>query len=1151
MFKVHKLPIAWDVLFKKHVANKITFLKFLFLLIILHISANSFAQQISISKNNISLRDLLQEINVQTGYDFVWSTDKVNSNTKITVKGNYKSIDQVLKDIFFGLPLRYEISGKMILIKEKSNSKQTNNKVNPTENNQENILPEVRGRVVDEKGNGISSASIRLFKKGTQVVVGQTSTDDQGRFLFRNLPNDLLLEISHIGYKAGVTVNIAANIGDITLNKYENKIDEVVVSSGFVNRRAESFTGSATTFNNEQLLQAGSQNVLKSLKNLDPSFQLVENMAMGSNPNAMPDIQIRGQNSVPNLQGDFSGNPNMPLFILDGFETTVQRVNDLNMNRVATVTILKDAAAKAIYGSRAANGVVIIETIRPKAGQLQISYNADIGIESPDLTGYNLMSASEKLAFEVERGMYSKFSSNATNAMDYDNIYKQNYDNIARGVDTYWLSQPLRTGVSSKHALNLEGGDEKMRYMAGVTFNDQQGAMKGSGRQTLGINTGLSYTYKNFVFRNNLEYNRNIATNSPYGLFSDYVALNQYYSPYDANGNIVKVLGQNSLGNVLNPMYNATLNTKSQTNYTEFINNFNVNWKISSVLRAEGSLSYSRNENGSDVFYPGSHTMFNEYDANGWGDRKGRYTKGDGFSQMVNSNIGINLNKKFGKHFVFSNLTWTLNTRRNSLTTVDAEGFGNDNMDNISFASKYLLNGKPSGSDNTVREIGVVGMVNYSFDDRYLLDASLRTSGSSMYGADNRWGTFWALGAGWNLHKESFIQNSLPGLTQLKLRSSMGYSGSQSFNPYQARLRYTYGEIPYNGFLGAELMGLPNNDLRWQRTMDYNMGLDIAYKSFLTGKFDYYISETTDLLSDMTVPPSLGFSSYKENFGETRNEGFEFNLGVTPWRNNGKRGWVTLNVSTLHNKNKLTKIYGIFDAWNKSQDAEKEQVPTPQTQGSTDLKNAYTRPGTYFYEGVSMDAIWGVRSLGIDPVSGQELFLDRNGNPTWVWSLADQVVIGNKNPKFRGNFGINAGYQGFILSVTCSYKFGGDLYNSTLIDKIENVTGYNNLDRRILDSWRNVGDIAPYRVLTLSAGSTPVYTRPTSRVVQRENEIYISSINIGYDLQNKEWLRRYKLSNLRLAFYMNDFARISSVTIERGTSYPFARNYSFMLRASF
>ena len=448
----------------------------------------------------------------------------------------------------------------------------------------------IHGKVTDKWKNPLPGVTVRV----KDVLLGG-ATDKDGKYVIV-VPGKItkpVLLFSFVGMTSKEVPYLGNSEINVTLEEEQAKINEVVVT-GMFNRRVESFTGSATTFKQEDILRVGNQNLIKSLKNLDPAFQIIENLEYGSDPNRMPTVQLRGQTSFPNLQGEYENNPNQPLFILDGFETTLEKVYDLDMNRVASVTLLKDAAAKAIYGSKAGNGVVVIETIRPKSGELRVYYSGDFGIEAPDLTGYDLMNAEEKLAYEVQIGMYGPSRGLIT---AYDS-YKKVYDDVVRGVDTYWLSKPLRTGFSNKHSVTLEGGDERMRYQFGLYYNNVAGVMKKSDRSTLNVNTTLSYSYRNLLFRNTIEFSRNWSKNSPYGSFSEYTSLNPYWAPYDEDGNLIKEFtvhkGQSDESiyeyHYYNPLYNATLNTKDKSGYTEVQDNFSADWRIDKALRVVGVL---------------------------------------------------------------------------------------------------------------------------------------------------------------------------------------------------------------------------------------------------------------------------------------------------------------------------------------------------------------------------------------------------------------------------------------------------------------------------------------------------------------------------------------------------------------------------------
>lgn len=1100
---------------------------------------------IKIEFKKAPLADVLKKLQKTSGYQVLFTYDDVKP---YSIEGPIvaKSINDALDKIFTDKPFAYTIDGKYIsiLLVER---------VVPKAPAARQKTYKIKGHVMDTSMAPLPGATVAV--EGSNLV---TISDVDGAFAL-DLPagQKSTLVVSYIGMKTSrhTIDGKEGNKGNIYISlREDNDLQEVVVT-GMFERRKDSFTGSSTTFTKDNLLEVGNQNLISSLKNLDPTFQIVENLEMGSNPNAMPNIKLRGETSF-NIQGDYEGNQNQPLFILDGFETTLEKVIDLDMNRIQSVTLLKDAAAKAIYGSKAGNGVVVIQTIRPKSGEMRISYNGNLNIEAPDLTGYNMMNAQEKFDWEVAHHKYDNWQA-MNGAQAADELYKSVYDAIASGVDTYWLSKPLRTGVGQKHTLQLEGGDAKIRYIVGASYNNVAGVMKGSSRNTLNINSTLSYTYKNMVFRNQMDYSYNKSKNSPYGSFSDYIGLEPYFAPYDADGNVKQILGYECAGQrypVYNPLYNAQLNTKDESHYTTFTDNFEMDWHINENFRFTGRFSYSRTETGSDLFYPASHTMFAEYDDNGNSDRKGRYTKGDGYSQNISAQAGLSYNKMLGKHAFFLNGTWNLQAVNAASTTVMAEGFGNDNMDDISMATSYFHDSHPSGSDSKTREVGFVGAANYSYADRYLVDFSYRATGSSVYGSDNHWGSFWSAGAGWNIHKEKwFGEDSF--VKMLKLRYSIGYTGTQNFNPYQARAKYLYSGDFYDGRMGATLKGLPNTSLKWQKVMDQNLGLDVALGQWLTLRAEYYIQNTNNMLTDITLPGSTGFLTYKENMGEMQNRGFELALGVTPWRDNNNRGWLTFTATATRNKNEIKKIYDIFK---KSNDDADKKLNSGLAWDATDedIKNyrlTTTRPATKYYEGCSMTAIWGVRSLGIDPATGKEMFLDKNNDVTYTWNSEDQVVIGDTEPTLHGALGISAGYKGWTITTMASYRIGGDLYNTTLIDRVENVTGFGNLDKRVSETWVNPGDPSLYK--GISMGQTPndiaETTKPTSRFVQRNNELYLSSLNIGYDFYRMAFLKSIGLQHLKVSFVANELLRLTSIRVERGTSYPYARTFSLAVNATF
>ncbi len=1088
---------------------------------VMSISANVRAQhaRMSLELKGVTLEEVIWALEKKSDITFFYNVTDVAGSNKVDAVFKDAPLEKILTEVLRGTNLSYEIQGKVVVIKRYLSS--------PVSDSLKSVT--INGVVKDSHGNGLPGVTVVL--KGTTTGV---ATANDGDFSITIPKRDsVVLVFSFVGMTTKEVVWKGEKTLNVVLLDEVSEMEEVVIT-GIFTRKAESFTGAATTFKQADLKRMGNQNILQSLKNMDPSFMVMENVDFGSDPNRTPDIQVRGASSLPNVKGEYESNPNQPLFILDGFEATVEKVFDLDMNRVASVTLLKDAAAKAIYGSRAANGVVVIETIQPEKGKLKVSYSGDLNITTPDLSSYDLCNAKEKLQVEWESGRYKayypideQFSLEQYNAIERE---------IARGVNTYWLAKPLRTGVGHKHSLYLEGGDDYLRYGVDLSYNKVAGVMKESSRENVAGAITLSYRYNKMIFRNVLSVAFNRADDSPYGSFSEYTKLNPYWSPKDENGNLKRVLGtfQRSYWQTAsvyyNPLYNATLGTKNFSKYTEITNNFYMEWQMHKDLKFIGRFGYTQKQDSREDFYPGNHTKFADWTGDNYFKRGSYYIK-DGTSKTLKLDATLNYSKQWDKHLLFANLNWNLQQDSYDYHGMEAWGFLNDKVDHVAFAKQYAENGSPSGDEATTREIGLVGAINYSYDNRYLADLSYRLSGSSVYGSDNRWGGFWSAGIGWNMHYESFMSGQ-EWLKQLKLRASVGYTGSQNFNPYQAMATYKYfTNAEYDNIVGAYLMGMANDKLKWQRTQDINIGVDAQFFGSLTFRFDYYVSNTDNLLVDFDLSGSTGFNTFKENLGEVQNKGFDATLNWRVYNNTEKDAYFTIFGSVSHNKNKIVKI---SDALTHSNEAQNDDDVNP------------SKPFTRFEEGQSTSAIWAVRSLGIDPETGDELFLNRKGEKTYEWNINDQVVCGESNPKFQGNFGFNTEYMGFSLNCSFSYKVGGDYYNQTLVDRVENVDIQYNLDRRVFSgTWKNPGDVTFFKRIT----ETPTTTRPTDRFVERQNELSLASLNLGYDFKH---LNISKFAErLKLAFYMTDVFRVSSVKTERGLEYPFARTFSFSLQATF
>ncbi len=1096
----------------------------------------SFAQQntdrVTLDMKNASLSEVFSEIKRQTNLSFMFSNDDLKNVKRKDVQMKNVTVDEAMKKCLEGTGLEYELTNNVVIIRQSAAKMEKVQQVT------------LSGTVRDKDGQTLPGVSVVI--KGTSLG-GATDIDGKYRFTVP-LAKDMILIFSFVGMETKEVVYKGESTLDVTLDSDITEMAEVVVT-GIFTRKADSYTGAVTTIKKEELQRVGNQNVLQSLKNIDPSFQVLENNEFGSDPNKVPDIQMRGASNFSDMKDKYQTNPNQPLFIVDGFEQSIEKVMDMDMNRVASITLLKDATAKALYGSKGANGVVVIETVTPEAGKMRVSYSGNLSIQAPDLGSYDLANAAEKLEIEKRAGVYTDKLGRPDVQQQYDEKYNEYYKEILRGVDTYWLEKPLRVGVGHKHSLNFEGGDDIIRYSIDFSYNKVAGVMKGSDREVISGGFNFQYRYGKFIFRDQLSVTFNKADESPYGAFSEYAKLNPYWRAYNDDGSIREIMGDYQIANmqgshpIYNPMVNASLNTKTSTSYTDITNNFYAEWDAFEGMKVKGRFGLVSSKNDSEVFLPRDHTSFRDIspDSEDYFNR-GKYTKGNGTRLDYNVDLSANYSKLFGKHLLFANAQWSISQKKSEMVYFQAQGFANNKMDYITNAKEYV-SGSPYGNESVVRETSVLASVNYSYDDRYLLDATYRANASSLFGADKRWGSFWSAGIGWNIHKESFFEG-VSFLEKLRLRASTGYSGSQNFNSYQAIATYKYYNESYDNIMGAYLISLANPELQWQKTQDNNFGIEFSMLNMLDVTFDYYIKNTENLLTPVSLPPSAGFDSYVENLGETKNRGIEAKVNLRVIRDTKREMYLSVFGTLMHNKNKITKISDALNTLNNTRDEEKVGSNIPDHENGKGV----TKPSTRYAEGQSMNAIWAVRSLGIDPMNGDEIFLSADGKMVYKWNPKDQVVVGDDLPKVSGTFGFNFEYKGFSVNTSFYYRLGGQYYNQTLVNKVENADIQYNVDRRMYtDRWTTPGVAAKYKAFN----SSEPFTRPTSRFVQDLNELQMTSLNIGYDFRNCGFMRGGAIERLKLQFYANDLFRLSTVKTERGTEYPYARTYSFTLQATF
>ncbi|GAF05210.1 SusC/RagA family TonB-linked outer membrane protein [Saccharicrinis fermentans] len=1125
---------------------------FLFLAFInVQIQASSLdLKLVSMSLQNGSLYEMLKSIEEQTGFGFLYSESEIDITEKVSVNAQNMPLDVLLGEVLPKLGVDFEIDELVIVLKPQMEKKEA------LGDQRYDKKIAVKGRIIDKEGLPLPGATIIDLKSRRGVI-----TDSDGNYTILVADSSSVLRISFVGFKTIELTVGSQTIIDVQLQYSDDEIDEVVVT-GIVQISKSSFTGTATIVKAEELISMGSDNVIKSLTLLDPSLNILDNNVFGSNPNVLPEISLRGDAilSVPNTSIDrtsLSADPNQPVFIMDDFETTLTKVIDMDMNRIESVTILKDAAATAMYGSRAANGVIVITTKQPEAGKLQVSYNLNTDFSFPDLGSYDILNAEELFGLQKDLGLYD-YLMEAENTGVHKVTAIEKY--VAQGVNTDWLAQPVRNAVGQKHSLNLMGGDKYMRYMLDVNYSDKPGVMKESGRKNSGIALTLNYNINDqLIFRNRLSVDKNNAENSPYGSFDYYAKMPSFLPINYANGQPIERYaipiydtGSTTYFPQYNPVYEAGVGNSDESEYTNINNNFSLEWRMTSALKLKANLSYTFQNSKSHQFNsPESYLYWSVSDP----EKRGSYAFDDVSTESYYGNAIFNYMKEMNGHFINASLGYNISSSSSELLGFKAVGFAASNFDNPAFASSYATGEVPDASEQTVRLIGGLASVNYSYDRRFLADFTYRLDGSSQFGSNDKTAGFYSAGLGWNIHHENFLKgNSFISL--FKIKGTYGETGSVNFSAYQAKdvLQY-YKSTRYLGGLGTYLAALGNENLTWQTTSTLDLGADFGFFSnIISGSFNYYNKNTSDMIMDVTTPPSIGFNSFKENLGEMENKGFEFALRAK-LMNRDKIKW-NVYLSGYQNKSKILGIGNALKSYNELSDqaglTDAELQEYEENNGSSTSYINETSHDFYvrFEEGESNTAIYAVRSLGIDPMTGKEIFLTKDGEPTFTWNAEDKVIVGDTEATLRGNFGTNVAYGPLEMSFTFSYSMGAQQYNYTLVDKVENSNKYYNVDRRVLEeTWMEPGDVVRFKSNVLNWGNMS-YTPASDRFVQDYSYINLSSMNINYYLPER-FYTKLGMESMRLSFNMSDVFNWSTVKMERGTSYPYARSFSMGLRANF
>lgn len=993
----------------------------------------------------------------------------------------------------------------------------------------------VYGRVIEKLSNEpMVGVTIRLDGHSTGVI-----TDINGCYVLTLPEKGGLVIYSYIGFETRKIKVTSRQKVDVQMVEATESIQEVIVT-GYNSIQKESFTGNTTKIEKEDLLKVNPNNLISAIQTFDPSFRIQENLATGSDPNSLPQFVLRGQTGIGETtlgqtstssisREVLSGNSNLPIFILDGFEVDVEKIYDLDMNSIHSINILKDAAATAMYGSRAANGVIVIERRAPEAGKFRVQYSGVLSAELPDLSSYNLMNAREKLETEHLAGLYD---SNTPEIDPYTNGYYQRLNNVLTGVDTYWLSQGLRTALNHKHSVFIDGGENDVRWGVELGFRGTEGVMKHSSRKNANAAFYVDYRIGGLQIKNKVTYTYNKSTDVPFNSFSDYSHLLPYMRLYDENGDYVRRLEKfdGASGTQVNPLYEINFyNSFDHSGYDEVTDDLSLNWRITDGLRLRGQFSVLMRNSTSDLYKDPASASYSA----STGNINGEKTESTQKRTVIDGSLSLMYNNTFKGHNL--NICLSSNMRQTQSTASETRyrGFPGGDLVSSNYAAEVY--GKPSSSDNTTRLVGALLTSNYTYNNIYLADLTGRIDGSSEFGSDKRWSMFWSTGAGINIHNYDFMKsNEL--FSMLKFRASYGLTGKTNFSLYSAKDMYQLQtDSWYPTGYGVFLYQMGNPNLKWERkyTLDYGVEIGLWHDKIYL-KASAYDERTIDLITDYTIPSSTGFTSYKENMGKVKNTGVELELRARLYSD---RNWLfQLYGSFARNKNTIIEISQAMRDYNKRVE---ELFSGYNPESSSDSK--YAKTYLKYYEGASLTSIYGMKSLGISPTNGKEIYLRRNGDVTDVWSADEWTIIGDTAPKGQGSFGYTLSYKQLSMFASFLYTFGGDAYNNTLVSYVENADIRNdNVDKRVLlDRWQKPGDITTMKDIR----DRNVTTGASSRFVQKNNTLQWSSLTMSYNFR-PEQLKKLHLSGLRLSFTMNDLFYWSTIRQERGLDYPYSRSFN-------
>ena len=1039
---------------------------------------------VTIEAANKSLKTVLTDIEKEADIHFAYQPQVVVVGKVVSVTAKEQTLASILDKVLGPLSIQYEVAGNYIVLSKAQGT--SNEKATFASNVAPNVL--ITGTVLDEKNEPLVGASV--------VVKGTTTgaiTDIDGKFSLSIPEGDATLLVQYIGYESKEiavgkqrTFTIILEGNDKTLNEL------VVVGYGTANRK--DILGAVGSVKDKDIEQITPVNTFDAMQGRLAGVQISSNGGPGSGS----DIRIRGTST-------FSGGVN-PLYIVDGQQ--LEDINNLNPNDIANIEILKDGASAAIYGSKSANGVVVITTKAGKAGEMKL--NVDYARSISNLaSSISIANTRERIYYENARAGNDPLAIPA----DSLNLLFQNSNDLNK----------LLTRPSDRHQINatLSGGGANSRFYWNTGFLDEQGVVVNSSYQRFSSRLKMDADYKKRLTASSMinlsyEFQKGLSENAVFQQLAERIP---YYPIFEPDGSFTPEIAGRQ-----NPLAEAIARTTNTRNFR--VQNFNyLQLQILPSLTLRSTLGVNFRMAKENIFEPTIvQTVGRPITGSESVDLSHDFQHEDYFT----------FKKQIGKHKIAAIAGWQIQRWNEEGSGLSATSFSSDNIQTFNNVSE--LNTAGTTSDRSGHSLtAIFGDVSYDYKGKYLAKGTLRRDGSSRFGSDKLYGLFPSGSIGWRVSGEDFLKN-VKSIDNLMLRYSFGTNGNERIGNYESRLLYRPG-ARYNGLNGVSPFQLANPLLGWESTESQNLGMDLMlYKNRIGLNVDLWDKTTKDLLYSVPLPEETGFSSVRQNIGSVQNRGIDINLTLTPIRQKGFEWTTSFNITFLRNK---VVDLADDDGFESGNFIIEEGQPLGNFYGYRNLgvfryneSNAFANDGTqltpifddggkfqkYQLNGTDYAGTINRLKVGAITLLGGDIRWEDRNNDFQIDGVNDRSVLGNGLATHFGGLFNEFKYKNLSLSFLFDFNFGNNIFRNYDQQRNDlNSTGETPSPERIKGAWLKPGDVAEYA----SLGQTRTQNRlgPNSQYISKGDYIKWRNVRLNYVLP-KSMLKQLKVVN-RMSFYVS------------------------------